>query len=142
MILQIAEVARQRKVAFSHHLSRTAELEAKSSDISARDNVSLATASGRIYDAFAALRDRAMVDDAELLRMVYRFSGEVVDVEDMLRRGKKAGVPSLPTYWPAGGDPSARQGLPKTGINPNQASRAKIVNDPLDDDTKQEIENP
>jgi hypothetical protein len=27
------------------------------------------------------------VDDAELLRLVYRFAGELVDVEAMLKRG-------------------------------------------------------
>jgi hypothetical protein len=149
MILQVAEVARARKCAYSHHLSRTAELEAKSSDISARDNVSLATASGRIYDAFAALRDRAMVDDAELLRMVYRFSGEVVDVEDMLRRGKKAGVPAMPAYWPGSGQ-SDRQRNP---INPDvgagppgelylRPARPPVIQDALDEETKKEIENP
>ncbi|OGO39876.1 MAG: hypothetical protein A2Z04_00180 [Chloroflexi bacterium RBG_16_57_9] len=152
MIVQVAEIARQRKAALSHHISRTAELTAKSSDISARDNVSLATASGRIYDVFAALRDRAMVDDAELLRIVYRFAGEVIDVEDMLRRGQAAGLPVFPVGWPIGaGDPSDRQ---KTPVNPDVGAnvgadprvsppaRPKIIKDPLDDETKKEIENP
>jgi hypothetical protein len=45
-------------------------------------------------NALAQLRDRAIIDDAELLRMCYRFAGEVVDVEALLARGKKAGYPS------------------------------------------------
>ena len=145
MILQIAEVARARKCAYSHHISRTATLEAKTSDISARDNVSLATASGRIYDVFSALRDRAMVDDAELLRIVYRFAGEVIDVEEMLRRGQAAGLPVFPVGWPAGA-PSDRQKNPVGRDAPpgrlDPPARPKIIDDPLDDETKREIENP
>lgn len=101
MIQTVANIARQRKANLSHHLSKTAEITIKTGDISGRDNVSLATSAGRIYDVFAALRDRALVDDAELMRLVYRFAGEVVDVEDMLRRGKAAGLPAMPaTGWP------------------------------------------
>jgi hypothetical protein len=141
MIIQVAEIARQRKAFFSHHISRTAELTAKTSDISARDNVSLATASGRIYDVFAALRDRAMVDDAELLRIVYRFAGEVIDVEEMLRRGQAAGLPPMPAYgWPAG--QSDRQKNPVNPQGSNIPAREKIIKDPLDSETKKEIENP
>jgi hypothetical protein len=147
MILQVAEVARARKCSISHHMSRTAELSAKTSDISARDNVSLATAAGRIYDTFAALRDRAMVDDAELLRIIYRFSGEVIDVEDMLRRGKAAGLPSLPVNWPITNpltNPNANRETPsERGGNPSVVdNRPKVIPDALDDETKKEIENP
>jgi hypothetical protein len=30
-----------------------------------------------------------LIDDAELLRLAYRFAGEVVDVEAMLRRARR-----------------------------------------------------
>lgn len=139
MITQIAEIARQRKAAFSHKISKNAELSVKPSDISARDNVSLATAAGRIFDTFAALRDRALVDDAEFLRMVYRFSGEVTDIEDMLRRGEAAGIPAYPVYWPGAGDKNMNPGM-KTST-PGQ--RPKVMkNDELDAETKNEIANP
>jgi hypothetical protein len=49
-----------------------------------------------VVAAFQSLRDRGLIDDAELLRIVYRFSGEVVDIEDMLARGEKAPPPKLP----------------------------------------------
>jgi len=114
MIIQIAEIARARKCSISHRISRSAELTVKTSDISARDNVSLATASGRIYDVFAALRDRAMVDDAELLRIVYRFAGEVIDVEDMLRAAR----PLACHYYPSIGRPVVRQTARRTPSTP------------------------
>jgi hypothetical protein len=71
------------------------EIKVTGTDISARDNAALATASSMIVAAFQSLRDRGLIDDAELLRIVYRFSGEVVDVEDMLERGAKAPPPKI-----------------------------------------------
>ncbi|MBN2286107.1 MAG: hypothetical protein JXI43_06645, partial [Tissierellales bacterium] len=41
-------------------------------------------------NVFGELRDRGMIDDSEYLRMIYRFSGESADVEEMLKRGAKA----------------------------------------------------
>ena len=52
---------------------------------------SLAVACTQAVNAFSGLRDRGLIDDAELLRLAYRFAGEVVDVEAMLARGKQAG---------------------------------------------------
>lgn len=140
MIAQVADIARRRKCEISHHISRTAELTIKTGDISARDNVSLATAAGRIFDTFAALRDRTLVDDAELLRMVYRFSGEVTDVEAMLRRGQEAGLPAYPTLWP-GTSPGAGNMNPL--MKGEGTARPKVIKgDELDAETKQEIANP
>jgi len=59
-------------------------------DISARDNLSLAMAAGNIMPALSSLRERGLLDDAELLRLFYRFCGETVDVDEMLARGRKA----------------------------------------------------
>jgi hypothetical protein len=78
-------------------------------DISARDNASLAQATGLMVNALANLRDRQVIDDAELLRMVYKFAGEEISVEEMLKRGKKAGVPLWPSSIP-GVAPSAAGG--------------------------------
>ncbi|HEX9107333.1 MAG TPA: hypothetical protein VF832_08890, partial [Longimicrobiales bacterium] len=64
-----------------------AEIRVRGTDVSARDNASLSVAASTVISAFASLRDRGLIDDAELLRMAYRFAGEVVDVEEMLRRG-------------------------------------------------------
>jgi hypothetical protein len=62
-------------------------------DISARDNAALALAASQIAAAFSALRDRQAIDDAELLRMVYRFAGEIADVEALIEAGRRAGPP-------------------------------------------------
>ena len=60
-------------------------------DLSARDNAALGVAMTSAIAALSELRDRCVIDDAELVRMVYRFAGEVADVEALLERGKRAG---------------------------------------------------
>ena len=85
------------------HISRRAEVTLTGADISARDNVSLSLAAGNINSVLQNARDRALIDDAEYLRLLYRFCGESVEVPEMLARGKAAGFP-CPT-----GNPLTRQ---------------------------------
>jgi hypothetical protein len=73
-------------------VSRKAEITLSGADISARDNVSLAMAASNISQAVNDLRDRGLIDDAELLRLVYRFCGETVDIEALLKRGGAEGT--------------------------------------------------
>jgi hypothetical protein len=61
------------------------EIEVRGTDISARDNTELANASAKVVEAFSGLRDRGLIDDAELLRLAYRFAGEVADIPTLLR---------------------------------------------------------
>jgi hypothetical protein len=77
----------------AHDVSVRAELLVRGADISARDNVALSMAGNNIGNLLADLRDRQLITDAEYLRLAYRFSGEVVDVEDMLANAAKDGPP-------------------------------------------------
>jgi hypothetical protein len=72
-----------------------AEIRVTAADVSARDNAALAVACSTAVTAFCGLRDRGLIDDGELLRLAYRFAGEVVDVEGMLARGRAAGPTGL-----------------------------------------------
>ncbi len=83
-----------RRSMVDHHVSRRAEIQLNGADISARDNMSLAMAASNIMPALGSLRAQGLVDDAELLRLFYRFCGESVDVEAMLARGRQA--PPMP----------------------------------------------
>jgi len=74
----------------------SAEIEISGSDISSRDNISLAMATSNIAAALSEVRDRELIDDHEFLRLLYRFCGETMDVEEMLKRGAKAGPSKLP----------------------------------------------
>ncbi len=88
MIRDLAGIALARRAQVDRSIDPAAEILVQGADISARDNGELASAAEGIIRAFSALRDRNLIDDAELLRLAYRFAGEVADTEDLLKRGK------------------------------------------------------
>ena len=94
MITDILKIVVKRKAQFTSRVNPDIEIVVRGTDISARDNVALALASNNIYNTAVGLRNKALIDDSEFLRLVYRFAGEAVDVEDMLVRGAKAGPPA------------------------------------------------
>ena len=81
-----------RRSQVDSHVSRLAQVSLSGADISARDNISLAMAASNITPVLREARDRGLIDDAEFLRLLYRFCGESVDVEEMLARGAAAGA--------------------------------------------------
>ena len=95
MLGDLLRVAINRRALVDHRVSVKAELRLQGADISARDNVSLGMAASSLVSAMAELRDRGLIDDAEFLRMVYRFAGETIDVEELLQQGREA-APSAP----------------------------------------------
>ena len=102
MIQDICKVIVARRGTVDRRISARAEITVKGTDIESKDNSQLATAATAIITAFSSLRDRKLIDDAELLRMAYRFAGEVVDVEDMLRRGGIAPTTEIDNPSPEG----------------------------------------
>jgi hypothetical protein len=99
------------------HISRRAEVSLTGADISARDNVSLSLAASNINNVLQSARDRALIDDAEFLRLLYRFCGESVDAAEMLERGRATGIPHY-TIEPARARPNSAQPIkidPETG---------------------------
>lgn len=105
-----------RRSAVDRRVSRRAEIQLSGADISARDNMALAMAASNIMPALGSLREHGLVDDAELLRLFYRFCGESVDVEEMLARG--------------------RQAAPATGFGSKAASAQPIKVDPASGEEK------
>jgi len=122
MVEDIARVALNRRAQVDRHIAPETQITVKGSDISARDNAALATAATTVVAAFSALRDRSLIDDAELLRIAYRFAGEVTDVEDMLRRGAAAPLPQAPARDGKGGSRSA----PGGNLSPSAGTVVKI----------------
>jgi hypothetical protein len=106
MLGDVLAAAVNRRSRIDHRVSRRAPIRMHGADISARDNISLAMAAGNISPTLYALRDRGLIDDAELLRLVYRFCGESVNVEEMLARGREAGASPEPVVKPAPSRPS------------------------------------
>ena len=90
LIEDVLRVVLRRRAFFDRLIKSECELTVSGADISARDNDALAAASAKILATLITLRDRSLIDDAELLRLVYRFAGEPVNIQEMLERGQKS----------------------------------------------------
>lgn len=88
IIRQLAKAALVRRSRFETGLNTEADIEVRGADLSSRDNAALAIATSSITAALVDLHDRGLIDDTELLRMVYRFAGEVVDIQDVIKKAK------------------------------------------------------
>lgn len=107
-----------RRAAVDHSVKTDKEVIITGGDISSRDNISLAMATSNITGSLATVRDRGLIDDAEFLRLLYRFCGESVDVEEMLARGKAAPAPKLPPETKTGdARPNDLDSLTKLPVN-------------------------
>ena len=91
LISDILRVVIERRAKVDKSIDPHAIIEVSGTDISARDNSSLALAAANILSVLTELRDRHLIDNGEFLRLVYRFTGESVDIEEMLARGRAAG---------------------------------------------------
>jgi hypothetical protein len=90
MLGDLLKTVVQRRSLVDGRVSRKAEIQVHAPDISSRDNLSLATAVNNVLPTLCELRNRGLIDDAEMLRLAYRFCGESTDIEEMLARGAKA----------------------------------------------------
>ncbi len=90
VLSDILRVVVERRAKIDPSIDPHALIELAGTDISARDNSELASAAADILAVAVELRDRKLIDDAEFLRLVYRFTGESVNIPDLLARGQKA----------------------------------------------------
>jgi DNA-binding transcriptional ArsR family regulator len=82
-------------------------VQVQGSDLSARDNAALAVAISTVTGALLSLREAGLIDDAELLRMAYRFGGEVVNVDRLLEAARRNGPRRDEARGPEGQKPAA-----------------------------------
>ena len=130
MINQVLQTIVNRRALVDPRVSRQAPIELHGADISARDNIALAMAAANLAPALYSLRDRALIDDAELLRLFYRFCGETVDAEEMLARGSKA---------TAGNTPARQSSAPFPSGNLQAPRQQPVKLDPANGEIKGEI---
>ena len=88
LLSDLLHVVLNRRAMLDRKVCKNADVEVNGADISARDNVALATATDNIYNSFNQLHDLGLVTDNEFLRMIYRFSGETIDIEEILAEAK------------------------------------------------------
>jgi hypothetical protein len=91
LLSDLLRVVAHRRRLVDRQMLRDAEVKVTGGDISARDNLSLAMAASNMVAVLGDLRDRGLIDDSEMLRLVYRFSGESADLADLLEKGREAG---------------------------------------------------
>jgi hypothetical protein len=146
LVNDILKAVIRRRAQVDRRMPNSPEFELTGADISARDNVSLAMAVTNLVNTLTTLRDRQLIDDSEMLRLVYRFAGETVDVDEMLARGKAAGPALIPSPIGRGNTPS---GAPQEGGEgpssvsgpPSASKKASIAGDAskvIDPDTGEE----
>lgn len=100
-IYDLARIALRRRAMVDDDLDGEAAIEVRGGDISARDNTALSLSASRISKAAVVLRDRELIDDEELMRLFYKFTGEAgqVDINKLLERGERAGPPKMYGFY-------------------------------------------
>jgi len=86
MLRDLLQAVTARAARGGRPVDPNADIDLRGTDISARDNSELAGAAAEIVTAFSGLHARGLIDDAELLRLAYRFAGEVADIPELLHR--------------------------------------------------------
>ena len=90
LLRDILKLVIARRAQVDSRIRTDVPIEIHAGDISSRDNLSLSVSAANILPAASMLRDRGLIDDAELLRLVYHFCGESIDLQAMLERGRAA----------------------------------------------------
>ncbi len=89
MMEDILRVVLTRRALVDGKINKKIDLSVTGADISSRDNSSLSQAAYYMISVLNNLRDRSLISNDEFLRVIYRFFGETVDADEMLKRAKK-----------------------------------------------------
>ncbi len=89
MMEDILQVVLSRRALVDAKINKKIDLSVTGADINSRDNSSLSQSAYYMVEVLANLRDRSLISNDEFLRVIYRFFGETVDAEAMLKRAKK-----------------------------------------------------
>jgi len=70
------QIVLARRSEIDRNLNRAAVIEVHAADISARDNSALASAGSAIKGTALELFEKGMIDEKEVLRLVYKYLSE------------------------------------------------------------------
>lgn len=121
MVRQMAQICLSRRAFYERGLRSNAKIQVLGADLSARDNASLAIATRAASRTFFELFDRSLIGESELLRMVYRFAGEVVDPQQVGGESSSSARRPLDIGTP-------RDGVDESVINPETGEERGLGN--------------
>ncbi len=118
-LAQIAVRIRKRK---DPRVNPNAAITVKAPDITEKDNASLALAMNRTWPVAMDLYDRKLIDEKELMRLIYRMGGETFENTEPLT-GLRKPLPQTPTPGTQPDNPSEPDpGEPEQGENSHRRS--------------------
>ncbi len=122
LIADVLQVVLARRAMVDRKVRRNARIHVTGGDISARDNASLSIAANNVANVFSILHDKGLISDGELLRLVYRFAGEMLDIAgDEVGKGHTGKQPHTVSSQP--GKPLGTNSIDmETGEEKKQAS--------------------
>ena len=118
LLTDLLRIVVARRALVDRSINPQVEISISGSDISARDNVAHSIATVNILNALERLKDMGLIDDRELLRAVYRFAGEAVDIDDLLSGG--SGIDRRTTPKPI--NPAAANKIDTTTGDPKKGT--------------------
>jgi hypothetical protein len=129
LLSDVLQVVLNRRSLIDKKVSKTVDIDINGADISERNNAALATATDSIYNSFNNLHDLGLITDNELLRMIYQFSGETIDIEEVLKEAKETPpTKHQPKVVPAAANPGEKSDTKIPG--------AKVKIDPQTGETR------
>ncbi len=87
LLEDLLQVAVNRRAMVDYSVDPEGKIEVTGADISARDNVSHSIASVNMMNVAERMKDMGLISDRELMRIVYRFAGEGMNIDEVMAGG-------------------------------------------------------
>ena len=118
LIADLLEVVTTRRSMVDPSVRPDREIKISGADISSRDNVAHSIAAVNVMNALERLYDMGLISQREVLRMLYRFAGEGVDIDEVMQQG--TGIDNRETSKPV-------EPVTKEPVNTSTGSPKKTV---------------
>lgn len=90
LLSDLAVVALKRRSLVDRAINPDVPIAVHGTDVSTRDNATLSASASSIVHAFSELYANNLITGEEFIRMVYKFAGEVVDVQKLIDEARAA----------------------------------------------------
>ncbi|NPV87265.1 MAG: hypothetical protein HPY45_14800 [Anaerolineae bacterium] len=128
LLTDLCKAAISRRRAYDKRIPARPEFSITASDISSRDNVALGLAATHINSIAKDAYERQLISPAEYLRLIYKFSGETVDIQSILQ---DAAASSPPIILPSNPSPlPSERGLGVRALDPQTGDLKESIANP------------